>query len=164
MAKAGRQAPYISKHTPKLRQQKLDKFLEYLAQGVSIAKSIKLTGCSQSLVYNERTSNPEYAKKWDEARCKGAYALEEEAWRRAVEGVPEDIYHRGQVVGTRINYSDTLLIFLLKGLFPERYSDKRHIFHDSKIPMQFSLGIERDDTDQDELLAQSNPQKVSSLQ
>lgn len=53
----------------------------------------------------------------------GADALEDEARRRAM-GVAEDVYDgKGNVVGTRMRYSDLLLMFLLKGLKPEKYRE-----------------------------------------
>ncbi len=49
--------------------------------------------------------------------------LEAEARRRAVEGVRKPVYCRGEIVGTVKEYSDTLLIFLMKGARPEKYRD-----------------------------------------
>ena len=33
------------------------------------------------------------------------------------------VYHNGVKVGTRVKYSDTLLMFLLKEAFPETYGE-----------------------------------------
>jgi hypothetical protein len=59
---------------------------------------------------------------WDDAIEAGADVLEAEAWRRAVEGVERPIVSGGKVVTTVREYSDTLLIFLLKGRRPEKYA------------------------------------------
>jgi len=77
-------------------------------------------------------------KRWREndvsfdARCEQArevYAdtLEREADRRAVKGVSRDIYHRGEVVGEKIEYSDPLLMFRLKALRPDIYRENNKI-------------------------------------
>ena len=51
--------------------------------------------------------------------------LEAEAHRRAVEGVEEPVgWYKGQAGGTVRRYSDVLLMFLLKGVLPERYKDR----------------------------------------
>ncbi|HOS78432.1 MAG TPA: hypothetical protein PLL15_10325 [Syntrophales bacterium] len=50
--------------------------------------------------------------------------LEDEAERRAVEGVEEDVFSpHGKKVGKRRVYSDTLLVKLLKATAPEKYAD-----------------------------------------
>lgn len=48
-------------------------------------------------------------------------ALEAEALRRALEGVSEPVFHQGRECGSKVKHSDTLLMFLLKTLRPERY-------------------------------------------
>lgn len=53
--------------------------------------------------------------------------LEQEAVRRAVEGVPKGIYHKGELVGEEQQYSDMLLAKLLTGRRPAIFGDKREI-------------------------------------
>jgi hypothetical protein len=48
--------------------------------------------------------------------------LRDEAVRRAI-GYSVPVYHHGVKVGTRKKYSDTLLVFLLKEMFPEKYGE-----------------------------------------
>lgn len=49
--------------------------------------------------------------------------LEKEAWRRATEGTMKPQYHQGKVCGFTREFSDTLLIFLLKGNRPEKFRE-----------------------------------------
>ena len=68
----------------------------------------------------------------------GGDVLEDEAVRRAKEGVEEPVYQGGKLVGHVQKYSDTLLIFLLKGAKPQKYGDKvRHTNGDGDGPIQF---------------------------
>ena len=53
----------------------------------------------------------------------GISALEDEAHRRAFEGVPEPVFHQGVECGSVRKYSDTLAIFLLKAHRPEKYRE-----------------------------------------
>ena len=53
--------------------------------------------------------------------------LEEEARRRGVDGVESDVYHQGVVVGKERLYSDRLLIKLLEGARPGKYSRKERV-------------------------------------
>ena len=52
-----------------------------------------------------------------------ADALEQEARRRALEGVEEPVFCRGERVGVIRRYSDALLILLLKAKRPEQFRD-----------------------------------------
>ena len=70
-----------------------------------------------------------YAVDFDHARAQAADRLEREAMRRAVAGVEEAVYYKGEVVGTQLRYSDTLLMFLLNGWRPEVYTRQRTVVH-----------------------------------
>ena len=47
-------------------------------------------------------------------RPQAAESLENEARRRAIEGVVDDVWYQGEKVGKQRRFSDVLLIFLLK--------------------------------------------------
>ena len=55
--------------------------------------------------------------------------LEEEAYRRAIDGCQEPIVFDGRVIGHRLKYSDTLMIFMLKALDPDKYRENRGIIN-----------------------------------
>lgn len=63
----------------------------------------------------------------------GVVSLEAEARRRAMDGVDEPVYHKGEVVGHVRKYSDTLLIFLLKAHRPHKYRDNYKIEHGGQV-------------------------------
>lgn len=79
---------------------------------------------SRQTAYVHRRAEPQFAKEWETAIDDAAFTLEDEAWRRARDGVDEPIVHQGMIIGTQKKYSDTLLIFLLKGIKPDKYADK----------------------------------------
>ncbi len=68
--------------------------------------------------------DPEYAAAFTEAQEEAADRLEEEARRRAVEGVDEPVFYKGKKCGAIRRYSDSLLIFLLKGVRPEKFKER----------------------------------------
>lgn len=74
--------------------------------------------------YQWREDDPQFKADWERCRAAGLDALEDEATRRAFEGVAEPVFHLGVPVGTVQKYSDTLTIFLLKGGKPEKYKDR----------------------------------------
>lgn len=100
------------------------KFFKALAAGKPVEKACKLACYGRSTVYEWREQDPEFAKAWDEAVDAAVEAMEAEADRRALEGVDEPVFHNGEEVGSRKRYSDTLLIFRLKALRPEKYRER----------------------------------------
>jgi hypothetical protein len=108
---------------PATRPKYERRMLEALASGLSPARAAKAAGVGRSTAYLWRQQDPEFAQKWDEAVAEGIDWLEEEARRRAVEGFNKrPIYHRGVIVGEIRQYSDKLLMFLLKRRMPEVYA------------------------------------------
>lgn len=99
-------------------------FLDALACTCNVSKACLVAGLSRTTVYEWRSENPDFAARWDQARRVGADVIEDEAIRRAVEGIDEPIYYQGVLVDTVKRYSDTLAIFLLKGAKPEVYKDR----------------------------------------
>ena len=59
--------------------------------------------------------DPEYAEAFRDAHQEACDSLRSEARRRAVEGVVKPVYYQGVECGGIREYSDTLLIFLMKG-------------------------------------------------
>ena len=103
---------------------KKERFLRALAQKGTVTAAAKAAAISRQHVYKWRESDPVFAKAWDEALDEAVDHMEAEARRRAVDGVLKPVYQGGQRVGTIREYSDTLLIFLLKGAKPEKYRER----------------------------------------
>ena len=99
-------------------------FLDALAETCNVARAAELAGVARSTVYDWRVADSDFADEWEHALDLGADALEDEATRRAVEGVDEPVFYQGKACGVVRRYSDTLLIFLLKGRRPEKYRDR----------------------------------------
>lgn len=59
--------------------------------------------------------------------------MEVEAQRRAVDGTRKPVYYKGVKVGAVQEYSDNLMMFLLKARRPEVYRERVDLGIDSKI-------------------------------
>ena len=70
-----------------------------------------------------RRRSEDFAAQWDEALEEGSDLLEAEARRRAVTGVDKPVYYKGEVVGSITQYSDRLLMFLLRAHRPQKFRD-----------------------------------------
>lgn len=101
-------------------QQKLV-FLDELSQHGVVKYACREAGISKlTFLYNYQTDK-EFRRLVDDAFLLGAINLEDEAKIRAVRGVDEPVYFRGELVGTITKFSDFLMAFLLKGNFPYKY-------------------------------------------
>lgn len=99
-------------------------FLLTLADTGQVKRAAQTIGMSRETVYQWRREDPEFAKAWERALEIAAEGLEDEAYRRAHDGVEEPVHYMGMAVDTVTKYSDTLLIFLLKGMKPEKYRER----------------------------------------
>ncbi|MBF0419625.1 MAG: terminase [Magnetococcales bacterium] len=111
------------------------KFIEFVSQGWTIDKASKLLKTSRQNFYRWAEGDPAFAAAWAEAKEQGIAVLEDEVHRRAVEGVKEAVFHNGTVVGEKVCYSDTLLMFALKAARPEVYGH-------SKVEVQHSGSVD----------------------
>lgn len=108
------------------------KFLASLAATGNVSRSAEAAGVSRAFVYEYRVRQASFAAEWDAALDQAAPVLEEEMWRRAVEGVEEPVFGRvgkdrdGQIGSVR-KYSDALLTTLVKAAKPEKYRDRQQI-------------------------------------
>jgi hypothetical protein len=113
---------------PKTPARKLAAFLGHLAEGHTIAAACRYAGVARSTAYERRKTDREFAAAWAEAEDVGIGVLEAEARRRAVEGVAVPRTVAGQRVDVT-EYSDALLMFLLKakrpGVYRERFKHER---------------------------------------
>lgn len=115
----------------KVTPQKKAAFCAALAtSGGSVARACEAIDVARLTAYRWRADDPQFAKDWEQAKAIGLEALEDEALRRAFEGVSEPIYYLGRNVDTIKKYSDTLAIFLLKGGMPEKYRERSEVKHD----------------------------------
>lgn len=119
------EVPNAKKRISKRKQQI---FLETLRQTGQIKKSAEAAGYTTSVFLRRlRKEDPEFAQAWDEALEAGIDVLEDEAIRRAHEGIEKDVYYQGEVVGTEVQYSDALLQFILRGNKPEKYRENVNV-------------------------------------
>jgi hypothetical protein len=116
--------------TPK----KQEAFFDALRRCGNVQEACAAASIARSTAYQWRDASPEFAAGWDEALDEAADRMEREAFRRAVEGTNEPVFHQGQEVGAVRKYSDTLLIFLLKAARPEKYRERTETRHTGLTP------------------------------
>ena len=136
--------------TPALQER----FLAVLGETGNVRRAAAAVRRSPTTCYARRKLDPAFADAWD-ATLQAAMdtVLEPEAIRRAVQGVERPVWHQGQQIGTVREYSDTLLIFLMKGWNPDRYKDRREVFHKGTLTLLQKM----------EQIAQMSPEELAAF-
>ena len=98
-------------------------FLDTLRGTGNVRLSARNANVTRQVVYRARDRSAKFRADWDEALEEARELLEAEARRRAAIGVDEPVFYKGEVVGHIRKYSDTLLMFLLKAHWPEKFRE-----------------------------------------
>lgn len=80
----------------------------------SLVKASEATEISRFTHRHWKETDPEYAEAFQLAYAISTDILEDEARRRAIEGVQEPVFYQGKIVGHKSIYSDMLLLAMLK--------------------------------------------------
>ena len=103
-------------------------FLTVLAKTGRVKKAAQAAGYADTTVMNQlRKKDPEFAAAWDAAIEASNDVLEDEAIRRAVDGVEKPITYRGEITGYEKVYSDGLLTTLLKANNRKKFGDQQEV-------------------------------------
>jgi hypothetical protein len=131
--------------------------LQAIARGMTVKDAAESVGVGRRTIYSAAEQDPAFAEGMHQAYDESADVLEAEARRRAVDGTVRKKFHDGQPIidpetGQQYierEYSDTLLIFLLKGRRPEVFGDRPKVDHGGKVIVSpedrsHTIGIIRD--------------------
>ena len=108
-------------------EQTRDAFLEMLTEEGSVVAACKRLGLHRPSMYAWRDDDKEFAEAWQAALGLGVDAIEDEAIRRAKEGVEHKVYYKGEPVGSYQEYSDQLMMFFLRAAKPEKYGNRSEV-------------------------------------
>jgi hypothetical protein len=95
--------------------------LAMLANGATYAAAAAAIGAHRRTIMKWPEHDEEFAERWRDAIEEGIDRLEQEAIRRARDGVRRPVFYMGQIVGYVQEYSDSLLKFLLEAKRPAVY-------------------------------------------
>jgi hypothetical protein len=117
--------------------QRARKFVKTLRMtGGNVSRACAAINIGRSTAYEWRDQDAEFAAAWDEAVEAGLDDLEEEARRRALEGLMQKKFTKNgaAIIDPATNqpyfervYSDSLMQMLLKAGRPEKYRDRQEI-------------------------------------
>jgi len=120
--------------------------------GGHIGNACKATQVGRTTVYDWRKQDARFETAYHEAMDLGADILEDEATRRAIHGLKRFKFFQGAAITDpdtkepyyELEYSDTLLIFLLKGIRPDKYRERISHKVDAKVTVTDGMDLLRD--------------------
>lgn len=107
--------------------QHQSKFLAAFSACGSISRASRHAQLDRTTHYSWMETDPSYPARFKVAEARAARALEDEAVRRAHEGVRRPVLHKGKQVYIggeplhEVEYSDRLLMFLLEANNPDKF-------------------------------------------
>lgn len=143
----------------KLTPEKETDFCEILAETGIVARACKVVGVARVTAYKHKQDYPEFAARWDKALKVGIAALEDEAHRRAFEGVDKPLVHQGQFTPLFIEEKDANGNVIMEEIAEGVSRPKRIPLLDNDGKQQYATMKEYSDTLAIFLLKAHNPEK-----
>ena len=132
-------------------------FLAAFRQTGIVGHAAKVVGVHRDQPRRWRKEDPEFAREYRHALNDAADLLEAEAIRRARAGTDKPVFYKGVPCGKIREYSDTLLIFMLKAIRPKKYRERHEISGPKGGPIRV--------TNEREIVAklQADPEAASAM-
>jgi len=125
------------KFTAKTRGDLIRNIADY---GGNITKACEEVGIQRRTFYQWMKKKGKTADRFrklvEQAKKVGVEALEDEARRRGMDGYNKPVFYQGAECGVIREYSDTLLIFLIKG-HKKMYVDRHEVTGPNGKPIQY---------------------------
>jgi hypothetical protein len=86
------------------------RFLDHLAQDGNVRAASARVGMSREAAYRLRRREPLFARAWDAALVRAREACAEVLASRALNGIEEEVWYKGELVGTRRKFESRLLL------------------------------------------------------
>jgi len=124
---------------PKITPAFKKKFIKLLSETGHVSNCCTALNVSRNEMYIHRGKFPKFKEEWIKALSHAVELLEDEAWRRAFEGVDRDVWYKGCVVGTEKHYSDTLLMHRLNAERPDKYHYRQQV--DANVTAEITVKV-----------------------
>src|SRR5580704_17843420 len=125
--------------------QQQRRFLAAFAACANIVKAARWAKLNRACHYNWLKEDPTYKARFDAATSQAARTLEDEAVRRAHEGIKKAIRYKGKILGYETEYSDSLLLALLKANAPDKFVDRSQLSGPDGGPIETTLNVVYED-------------------
>jgi len=103
-----------------------NEFLDALATTGRVAEACRVVARDRSTAYQHRFQYPEFAAAWEKVERQRDQHLADNLMERLRDGVEEDCYYNGEVVGKRTVYNEAAALKFLAMRKPENWSERRY--------------------------------------
>lgn len=86
------------------------RFLDCLSQRGNVRAACKCVGLSAETAYRQRRRDADFARAWAAANALALRVTEQVLTDRAIDGIEEEVWYRGELRGTRTRYDSRLLL------------------------------------------------------
>ena len=114
-------------------------FLAAFRRTASVRRAAAAVKIDRTMHYRWLAEDPTYAAAFEKAREEAAQVLEDEAVRRAYEGIRKPVFYQGEVVDYVFEYDTALLMFLLRGWRPDRYRERTELTGPDGGPIEVDI-------------------------
>jgi hypothetical protein len=128
--------------TPSAQEKKYALLAAYQTCG-KLTDACREVGISRGVHYRWKDADEAYAKAFEASHTQVADLLEDEVIRRGRDGVKKPVFHQGKICGHVQEYSDLLLIFMLKALRPGKFRDNVKHEHEGKVTLEMLVAGSR---------------------
>ena len=97
------------------------RFLKCFEACASVTQAARWTKITRAAHYLWMKESRAYSDAFADSERVAARTLEDEAVRRAHQGLRKAVWYKGRIVGYETEFSDTLMALLLKGAMPKKY-------------------------------------------
>ena len=108
----------------RLGMAKVNAFFQHLGRTGSVTLAAARAGLRRSTLYHLRKHHSGFAERWQEALDMGVERLQDDAMRRAIEGVDKPVWRAGKQVGSVRHFDPRMVQFLLRAHKPDVYGDR----------------------------------------
>jgi hypothetical protein len=123
-------------------------FFDTLASTGNVSEACRAVDVCRDSAYEHRKADAGFSALWDEAIETSTDALDLEARRRALFGTERPVFYQGEECGRVREYSDTLMVFLLKAHRPEKYRENVKLEHAGGLTIKVEYVDSLDSLDQ----------------
>ena len=134
--------------------KKREEFISILSETCNVSLACRTIGITRRTAYNYKEKDSEFSKAWDEAIENATDLLEFEARRRALSGTLKPVFYQGQEVGKINEYSDTLMIVLLKAYRGEKFAEQLNVKVNAELEKELNKFYDELESKNPELYAQ----------
>lgn len=101
-------------------------------------QAMRAAGITRHQLMKYRETNPEFVEMEQDIVSEVSDKIREEVWRRAMDGIDQGVYHKGEMIDTQKRYSDSLLAILARAKCAE-FANKTELTSGDGGPLRIEI-------------------------